>query len=143
MYVFRAHSPCKVGLWRHLQREPEAFRSVRAGPHGWRATPIIKRWIRPGTKIISDGWKAYQGLANDPDYEWDWVNHSKNFLNPDNPEVHTQTIESMWRPLKVKHIMLYFTLTLHLMVHFRKRVASETETYRCTTTRTCPKGSGG
>ncbi|KAH7715453.1 hypothetical protein AAVH_17159 [Aphelenchoides avenae] len=62
--------------------------------------PVIKRWIRPGTKIISDGWKAYQGLANDPDYEWAWVNHSKNFLNPDNPEVHTQTIESTWRPLK-------------------------------------------
>ncbi|KAH7701236.1 Transposase, partial [Aphelenchoides avenae] len=55
-----------------------------------------------GTKIISDGWKAYQGLANDPDYEWDWANHSKNFLNPDNPEVHAQTIESMWRPLKVR-----------------------------------------
>ncbi|KAH7694645.1 hypothetical protein AAVH_38305 [Aphelenchoides avenae] len=62
--------------------------------------PIIKRWIRPGTKIISDGWKAYQGLANDPDYEWAWVNHSKNFLSPDNPQVHTQTIVSMWRPLK-------------------------------------------
>ncbi|KAH7709821.1 hypothetical protein AAVH_22897 [Aphelenchoides avenae] len=53
---------------------------------------IIKRWIRPGTKIIRDGWKAYQGLATDHEYEWDWVNHSKNFLNQDNPEVHTQTI---------------------------------------------------
>ncbi|KAH7716370.1 hypothetical protein AAVH_16213 [Aphelenchoides avenae] len=32
--------------------------------------------------------------------EWAWVNHAKNYLNPDNPEVHTQTIDSMRRPLK-------------------------------------------
>ncbi|KAH7714637.1 hypothetical protein AAVH_17986 [Aphelenchoides avenae] len=44
--------------------------------------------------------KPTKSSQNDPDYEWDWVNHSKNFVKPDNLEVHTQTIESMWRPLK-------------------------------------------
>lgn len=64
--------------------------------------PVIRKWIKPGTRIISDGWSAYKQLGNDPDYDWSWVNHKKNFVNPDDATVHTQTIESMWRPLKVR-----------------------------------------
>lgn len=63
--------------------------------------PIIRRWIKPGTRIISDGWSAYKQLAKDPNYVWAWVNHKKNFINPEDETVHTQTIERMWRPLKV------------------------------------------
>ena len=32
-----------------------------------------------GTKIITDGWSAYQKLV-ELGYEWDWVNHSKEFV---------------------------------------------------------------
>ncbi|XP_053213686.1 uncharacterized protein LOC128397045 [Panonychus citri] len=53
---------------------------------------VIDKYIRPGTTVYSDGWKCYQNL-NKYDYNHDWVNHSKNFVNPKNPNVHTQNIE--------------------------------------------------
>lgn len=64
--------------------------------------PIIRKWIRPGSRIISDGWSAYKQLAHDSDYDWSGVNHKKNFVDPNDATVHTQTIERMWRPLKEK-----------------------------------------
>ena len=35
--------------------------------------------VEIGTKIITDGWAAYKGLSA-LGYEWDWVNHSKEFV---------------------------------------------------------------
>ena len=60
---------------------------------------VIKKNIHPETFIISDGWKGYFKL-NESDYNHDWVNHSKNFLKPDDKLIHTQTIERQWRSLK-------------------------------------------
>ena len=34
---------------------------------------------RSGTKIITDGWAAYKKL-NTLGFEWDWMNHSKEFV---------------------------------------------------------------
>ena len=68
--------------------------------------PVIFKHIAPGTTIYSDGWKAYIGLdaIYDADgrkvYEWDWVNHSRNFVNPGNRQVHTQRCEGSWFHLK-------------------------------------------
>ena len=61
--------------------------------------PIIQQYIRPGSIINSDGWGAYCGLGN-AGYEHNVVIHERNFINPDDPNIHTQTIERLWRDLK-------------------------------------------
>ena len=64
---------------------------------------IILRRVAPGTRIYTDQWKGYYGL-NSLGFDWDkletTVNHSKSFLNPDDPNTHTQGIESNWRVVK-------------------------------------------
>lgn len=62
--------------------------------------PIIQQHIEPGTEIHTDCWRAYDGLER-LGYIHRRVNHS----DPDNPFVsaegiHTQRIESSWRPTK-------------------------------------------
>ena len=59
----------------------------------------IIRFIKPGTTIYSDEWAAYRSLK-DEGYIHKTVNHSVNFLNPDDPNVHTQTIERSWQDVK-------------------------------------------
>ncbi|EZA61656.1 hypothetical protein X777_11254 [Ooceraea biroi] len=51
----------------------------------------IKKWIKPGTTIISDCWKSYKCLANE-DYIHLTINHKMNFVDPDSG-AHTQNIE--------------------------------------------------
>ena len=41
--------------------------------------PLIKRWIEPGTIIISDCWKAYCNLEKHG-YTYRTVNHSQEFV---------------------------------------------------------------
>lgn len=57
---------------------------------------IIKEWVLPGTTIISDFWKAYDCL-NDEGYRHAKVNHSLNFVNPEDRSIFTQNIERIWR----------------------------------------------
>ena len=59
---------------------------------------VIKEYIKPGTTIISDWWKAYDCL-NDEGYIHLKVNHSVNFVDPVT-RAHTNTIERRWRDLK-------------------------------------------
>ena len=59
----------------------------------------IQKYINIGTTIISDCWKAYNYLDNSKNYNHFTVDHSKNFINPDNG-ANTQMIERMWRSLK-------------------------------------------
>ena len=61
--------------------------------------PIIKKYILPGSTIVSNGWKAYQALANEGFTHW-IVNHSEHFVNPSDARVHTRNIERLWRDLK-------------------------------------------
>lgn len=60
---------------------------------------VLKKYVLPGTTIYSDGWRAYRNL-NEYGFIHDYVNHSENFLNPTNQNIHTQTIERKWRSLK-------------------------------------------
>ncbi|KAL9976846.1 hypothetical protein ACROYT_G014182 [Oculina patagonica] len=60
--------------------------------------PIIKKWIEPGTLIVSDCWKSYQNLEKNG-YSHQTVNHSKEFVN--NDSYHTNKIEGHWRHMKV------------------------------------------
>ena len=59
---------------------------------------IIKQHVRPGTIIISDGWKGYVNLDRHG-YHHEDVNHSRNFVNPATG-AHTNTIEGCWFHVK-------------------------------------------
>jgi transposase-like protein len=61
--------------------------------------PIIQKYIKPGTTIISDCWKAYSSLSS-LNYKHYTVNHSKEFVNQ-STGAHTNTIESTWHSLKL------------------------------------------
>ena len=60
--------------------------------------PLIRKWILPGTTIISDCWRAYFGL-DEQGFEHLRVNHSLHFKDPET-EAHTNSIESSWRAAK-------------------------------------------
>ena len=79
--------------------------------------PLMKRFIAPGSVIVSDGWLAYQYLdvyASEMNWTHYWVNHSENFVcehqeipmptdsqtEYQSEQVHTQKIERHWRDLK-------------------------------------------
>ena len=59
--------------------------------------PIIKKWIKPGTLIISDCWKAYSKL-NLNGYFHETVNQSEEYVNSN--RFHTNKIEGHWRQMK-------------------------------------------
>ena len=75
---------------------------VLSGPEqiGRNLTTINQRNCLPETIIISDCWAAYRLLQQDPDYIHLTVNHSLNFVSPENQEVHTQNIENCWMHAK-------------------------------------------
>ena len=60
--------------------------------------PITKPWVRPGTEIHSDCWKAYSQLSKEG-YIHKTVNHSEEFVHSESG-AYTQNIESRWRVLK-------------------------------------------
>ena len=61
--------------------------------------PIIQKYIRPGSRIISDMWKAYEGLQGYNAYDHATVNHSVTYVDSETG-VHTNLIESLWGTLK-------------------------------------------
>ena len=60
---------------------------------------VIKDWIKPGTTIVSDCWKAYVNLEKHG-YIHKTVNHSMEFVNEEG--FHTNKIEGHWRQMKAK-----------------------------------------
>ena len=60
--------------------------------------PIIRTHILPGTRVMSDMWKAYHFLK-DEGYTHRTVYHSLNFVDPDTG-AHTQRIENTWWGVK-------------------------------------------
>ena len=61
--------------------------------------PIIKKWIKPGTIIHSDCWKAYSDLKLHG-YTHVTVNHSKEFINQETAAC-MNSIECDWQHVKV------------------------------------------
>ena len=61
--------------------------------------PIIQKWIKPGSIIHSDCWKAYSKLSK-LGYTHVTVNHSKEFKNLESAAC-TNCIESEWQHAKV------------------------------------------
>ena len=72
--------------------------------------PIIQKHVLPGTKIMSDLWKAYGGIERLPEgYKHAAVNHKYNFVDPEDSTVHTQSVESTWQKFKTEHHSRYGT----------------------------------
>jgi transposase-like protein len=73
--------------------------SDRKGATLW---PIIVRKIAPGTVILSDEARVYKNLHSSArgGYSHFQVNHSLHFVDPDDPNVHTQKVERLWGLLK-------------------------------------------
>jgi transposase-like protein len=44
--------------------------------------PIIFKYVKPGTVILTDGWRSYMGLEGRNDYHHYTVNHTENFKDP-------------------------------------------------------------
>ncbi|GFN83903.1 hypothetical protein PoB_001040900 [Plakobranchus ocellatus] len=61
--------------------------------------PLIEKYIIKGSIIYSDSWGAYSKLK-ELNYNHNQINHSQNFVDPDNAAVHTQNIERLWRDIK-------------------------------------------
>lgn len=73
--------------------------------------PLILKYIKPGTQIISDEWKAYSKL-NEIGYKHRTVCHKRNFVAPENPTIHTQNIECSWRYAKATYPERYTSESL-------------------------------
>ena len=63
-----------------------------------RLLPIIRKYIRPGSDVISDCWGAYNRLSHDGYIHYQ-VNHQRHFVHPGSG-AHTQHIERAWRNYK-------------------------------------------
>ena len=66
--------------------------------------PLIEQHILPGSHIMSDGWASYMNIANirNGNYMHSVVIREHNFVDLDDPDVHTQTVENMWMRAKRK-----------------------------------------
>ncbi|KAG0436886.1 hypothetical protein DMUE_3991 [Dictyocoela muelleri] len=57
--------------------------------------------VIPGATVISDCWRGYSELLS-LGYDHLTINHRVAFVDPENPIIHTQNIESLWNSLKRK-----------------------------------------
>ena len=64
----------------------------------------IRKYILPGSHIISDGWASYARIEdiNDGIYTHQVIVHEEHFVDPDDPCIHTQNVENMWMRVKRK-----------------------------------------
>ena len=58
----------------------------------------------PGIHIISEGWAAYANIENIANaiYTHSVIVDERNFVDPNEPDVHTQLIENTWMRAKQK-----------------------------------------
>ena len=59
---------------------------------------ILTRFIRPGSMVVTDCWRAYSRAISDTNLNiiHRTVNHSLNFVDPEDSNIHTQNIEGIW-----------------------------------------------
>lgn len=61
---------------------------------------VIRRRVAAGTTIMTDGWRSYRNLSRHNGYNHFVVNHSVNFVDQTDRNVHTQNVENQWKHLK-------------------------------------------
>lgn len=69
---------------------------------------FVRRTIRAGSTVMTDFWRGYNRLSL-MGYIHKKVNHKKEFVDADDPNIHTQHIERLWRKFK-ENIFGYNTL---------------------------------
>ena len=67
--------------------------------------PIIARHVLSETRILTDGWRAYHQLPGPHDI----VNHRLHFVDPNDPTLHTNTVEGSWANCKAKFRAMHGT----------------------------------
>ena len=62
---------------------------------------LLLQHILPGSHIISDGWRSYGNLSTlgGGTYTCEVILHEQHFVDPHNPEIHTQNTD-MWMRAK-------------------------------------------
>jgi len=66
--------------------------------------PLTVQHILPGSHIMSDGWASYANIANIQHgiYMHSVVIHEQHFVDPNDLDIHTQTVENLWMRAKRK-----------------------------------------
>ena len=90
--------------------------------------PLVTRFVKTGGWIYSDKLRAYRSNLSALGYKHFALNHSSNppeFVHPSCPEVHTQTIESVWSDMKTHframHGVGHDSVELHLFEFLWRR----------------------
>ncbi len=83
------------------ERGTHRKRHIYLGQRRTRAVilPVIQRHIAPGARIMTDNFRAYWTLP-DHGFIHGMVNHSIEFVNEYNPEIHTETVEGGFSHMK-------------------------------------------
>lgn len=84
--------------------------------------PLVKKIVKPNSKLITDEWHAYNGL--DVDYSHNIVNHGKKeYVNLYDNTIHSNTIEGFWGIFKRGMIGIYnHTSKEHLSLYVNEFV---------------------
>ena len=61
--------------------------------------PLLQSNVTQGTTVYSDGWKAYRKLPT-IGYPHRWLDHSKYYVDPNDPTLNTNKIEGAWQKVK-------------------------------------------
>ena len=82
-----------------LQRDGNVRAFVVANTQAKTLQPIIRKNVKKHSVFISDEWLGYNGL--DCDYDHHIIDHSKKqYVDFNNPEIHSNSIEGFWSILK-------------------------------------------
>jgi transposase len=80
-----------------LERGGEVVTRVIPDRSEMSTTPLVKEFVRPGSRLVTDDWTAYRRLAEEG-YTHERVNHSAKEYVRD--EWHTNSIEGFWSMVK-------------------------------------------
>ena len=61
--------------------------------------PIIQAHVNPETTLHTDGWRAYRRLPT-IGYHHRWIDHTKHYVDPNDPTLHTNGVEGLWGTFK-------------------------------------------